>query len=563
LSSLAIVDDRVPLRLRYLAKHLSQHVNEQLDQDPVQSVDKHLEAFCNQVTRTIHSREFAAGQRRLVSYEQHGIPKGYESNAAQLELIPAGSIRTSFWLDDDGELSQIGGGETKFYLDHEAARIWIGTVSPRSARPLLARAINRYSEPFQLKDLSSLEAILSVAPGEIAEILDEREVPLVGAGPAGDWRFFDPAGAREEIDSDSQALDGDDWSTQAPDGEDASPDEPMDETSGNVEHGGSSRDGGLPLSSNGSLARDDTEASATVGPNGSGGLGSRRPVSRTSNGSQKVGGTAARLGTDDAPPTRPGHGNSGSPSGGDTPNRQASGSRPRRQAGAKGDSRQKGRYLTYVVPTSGGGVDEGDSERNTEPSESEALEIGAAAVRVVLDFETRHGRMPREMPHHNPGYDIVSESPTGELRYIEVKGIDGAWGERGVALSHTQFKFAQLRAGDAWLYVVEHARGPLQPILTPIQAPAAKVTQFIFDVGWKAVATETANHSNTARPTIGDEVMIEGGEVVKVAAIELLGDLIRIAAQDVDGSVRKIIWQPGNHMIVQGDQLGEDDSGAA
>src|SRR5262249_36208534 len=124
-------------------------------------------------------------------------------------------------------------------------------------------------------------------------------------------------------------------------------------------------------------------------------------------------------------------------------------------------------------------------------------------------------------------------------------------------------KFAQLRSGEAWLYVVEHARGPLKPVVHPIQAPATKVTQFVFDAGWKSVAKEVADRSSAAPPTPGDEVMIEHGEVVKVAAIELIGDLIRMEVQDVDGSVRKVIWQPGSHPIVRRDDLGEDDPGAA
>jgi len=89
-----------------LAKQLSQHLTEHLEDEPVRSLDRQLEAFCNQVTRTICSPEFAAGHRRLVSYEYHGILDGYEQNAAQLELIPAVSIRTHFWLNDGANSRQ-------------------------------------------------------------------------------------------------------------------------------------------------------------------------------------------------------------------------------------------------------------------------------------------------------------------------------------------------------------------------------------------------------------------------------------------------------------------------
>ena len=49
------------------------------------------------------------------------------------------------------------------------------------------------------------------------------------------------------------------------------------------------------------------------------------------------------------------------------------------------------------------------------------------AVAAVLAAERRLGREPQEMPHNNPGYDIVSRAPDGHLIFIEVKGrIEGA-----------------------------------------------------------------------------------------------------------------------------------------
>ena len=377
---------------------------------------------------------------------------------------------------------------------------------------------------------------MSVAPEDIAEILDEREVPRIGADTEEDWRFVVAPGPEDET-PDPREIDDRDLLIGSAEGEDAATSEPTDEPFGEPPAAG---------------VAAPVRGSAVSRPSDS-----TRPHPR------KTVEANIRPGTDDAPPTTPGHGNSGRPSGGSAPSRPPPGNRSPRQGGTKGDSRQKGRYLTYVAPTGGSEAVERGNPRDTEPSESEAHDIGAAAVRIALDFETQHGRKPKEMPHHNPGYDVISESPTGELRYIEVKGIDGAWGERGVALSHTQFKFAQLRSGEAWLYVVEHARGPLKPVVHPIQAPATKVMQFFFDAGWKSVAKEAADSFNMAPPTTGDQIMIEHGEVVEVAGIELIGDLIRIEVRDVDGTVRKVIWQPGSHTIIRRDDLGEDDPSAA
>jgi hypothetical protein len=559
LRSLDVVDDRVPPRLRYLAKQLSQHVTEHLDDEPVRSLDRHLGSFCNQVTRTICSPEFAAGHRRLVSYEFQGIFDGYEQNAADLELIPAVSIRTHFWLNDGANSRQIGGGATKFFLDREAGQIWIGTASSRSACPHLARAINRYCDPFQLKDLSSLEAILSVPPEEIAEILNEREVPDIGVDPQGDWQFEVPANSDEEAISDTPESDNEGWSMGAAEEGNATTGEPRDDPFG-VAGNNTPKRGGVSVPSSTIASAQGGANAARQGRSG----GSRSSVAPRPQ-PQKIDGVNARSSTDSAPPTMPGHGTSGGSPVGTGSRGEPSRNRSPRQRGTKGDSSQKGRYVTYVVPGGGGAESNGrDGMPDSEPSDSEARDIGAAAVKIALDFEREYGRRPKEMPHHNPGYDVISEGQPGELRYIEVKGIDGAWGERGVALSHTQFKFAQHRAGEAWLYVVEHARGPLEPIVHPIQAPATKVMQFFFDAGWKTVANVVAVPSNTTAARPGDEVMIEDGEVVKVTAVETMGDLIRIEVLDErDGSVRKVAWQPGHHIIVRRDELGADDTGAA
>jgi SNF2 family DNA or RNA helicase/predicted nucleotidyltransferase len=45
------------------------------------------------------------------------------------------------------------------------------------------------------------------------------------------------------------------------------------------------------------------------------------------------------------------------------------------------------------------------------------------AVEAVLAAERRLGRQPKEMPHNNPGYDVLSRDPlTGQILFIEVKG---------------------------------------------------------------------------------------------------------------------------------------------
>ena len=58
----------------------------------------------------------------------------------------------------------------------------------------------------------------------------------------------------------------------------------------------------------------------------------------------------------------------------------------------------------------------------------EVEEVDRRAVAAVLAAEKALSRQPKEMPHHNPGYDIESRDPiTGDLYFIEVKGrIEGS-----------------------------------------------------------------------------------------------------------------------------------------
>ena len=61
------------------------------------------------------------------------------------------------------------------------------------------------------------------------------------------------------------------------------------------------------------------------------------------------------------------------------------------------------------------------------------------------------------MPPGNPGYDIESYDDSGEdVRFIEVKGIDGPWTELGVGITARQYQEAQTRGDSWWLYVVEN-----------------------------------------------------------------------------------------------------------
>jgi hypothetical protein len=145
------------------------------------------------------------------------------------------------------------------------------------------------------------------------------------------------------------------------------------------------------------------------------------------------------------------------------------------------------------------------------------------------------------MSHTNPGYDIESTGIAGELRYIEVKGIDGPWDEAGVRLSATQFKFALEKATAAWLYVVENARDPANSRIYRIQDPANTATDFCFDAGWQTV--DVTDSSGTEQPVVGAEYPLDDGELVTVVEVQA-GAFTRVRVQSRDGSERFVIWKP-------------------
>jgi hypothetical protein len=59
--------------------------------------------------------------------------------------------------------------------------------------------------------------------------------------------------------------------------------------------------------------------------------------------------------------------------------------------------------------------------------------------------------------------------------------------QRPVALSRTQFEYAQEHGESYWLYIVEHADTADARILR-IQNPAGKARTFTFDRGWISIA---------------------------------------------------------------------------
>jgi hypothetical protein len=173
--------------------------------------------------------------------------------------------------------------------------------------------------------------------------------------------------------------------------------------------------------------------------------------------------------------------------------------------------------------------------RERERQRTEAREAGDAAEKFVVAQEAKAGRDAIRLGGNNPGYDITSKSMDGtDERFIEVKSISGEWGGIGVRLTPTQFAYAEQLGEKYWLYVVENAKTN-QPTIHAIQDPAAHVSAFCFDCGWREIAEIATKEAPPSLfvPKVGETVLFGENEVV-VEAVKSWGVFVQ-ATFKLDG----------------------------
>lgn len=179
------------------------------------------------------------------------------------------------------------------------------------------------------------------------------------------------------------------------------------------------------------------------------------------------------------------------------------------------------RWTSYAITK-----DQMESNRSEDDSNDDESPrshfIARSAVAFVMQYERSQGRKPQNMAQGNPGYDVESMQGSAIERYIEVKGIDAEWGKRGVPLSPLQLNCAQGLGDMFWLYVVENCTETESTRLHMIQNPAAKITQFNFDSGWKQAGKE-ASSFQILEPRVGwtlvehDNDVVRQGKIIEVS----------------------------------------------
>ncbi len=127
--------------------------------------------------------------------------------------------------------------------------------------------------------------------------------------------------------------------------------------------------------------------------------------------------------------------------------------------------------------------------------------VEMAAMRVAMDHERAHGRIPTDVSKTGVGYDVRSEGTEGDVRYIEVKG-HAATGD--VVLYYTEWQMAHRMREEFFIYEVDHAL--TQPELRIVRDPVGQgveATEKVVEYHIRAGALRAA-----ARPADA----AEGGE---------------------------------------------------
>jgi hypothetical protein len=195
--------------------------------------------------------------------------------------------------------------------------------------------------------------------------------------------------------------------------------------------------------------------------------------------------------------------------------------------------RRPGRLISYVES------DAADSQQSSSGDELQQRREATdeAAIKYVVVKERDEGRIPIVMDHSNPGFDIEAKDSNGNtVRYIEVKGLSGEWGERGVTMSNVQFDHARSQKDRAWLYVVEFATDSKRQRLWRIQDPASKANKFGFDHGWRHAGDEAPPPIPAeALLQVGARIRLSDASVGTVLSVKINGGIYTVKARRGDG----------------------------
>ena len=157
--------------------------------------------------------------------------------------------------------------------------------------------------------------------------------------------------------------------------------------------------------------------------------------------------------------------------------------RPASTPGPQNNTNVRENFVSYVAVNQSQ-----DDEEANGLSHQERLSLESQAIGFILSEEPNL----RKTPPNNPGFDLFElDAQNVPMRWVEVKSMKGAFDNRPVTLTSTQFEFAQEKQNAYWLYVVENAGNPDLARIIRIRNPAGKARNFTFDKGWREAAEES------------------------------------------------------------------------
>ena len=143
--------------------------------------------------------------------------------------------------------------------------------------------------------------------------------------------------------------------------------------------------------------------------------------------------------------------------------------------------------VAAVVPTH-----EAAAPHSGEPPMRCSDPVEDAAMAFAIAYEEGRNWRAEDVSAQSPGYDLLSRSPAGEVRYIEVKGRAGVG---AVELSENEWLKAEQMGEAYWLYIVTDAL--TSPGLHVVQDPAHRLAREevipqvryrVVQQGWARVA---------------------------------------------------------------------------
>ena len=495
---------------------------------PGRMTANHDETFasdCSAVEQVVRSEEFRSGLRRLIASTGIHVRDGDLEWLSDLALRPVEELYSELVWTDGQEVVEKSEGASDVLFDPDTGKI---VASVQAADVLYERvasviAHELAADGYILSDLSPLAAILRSDPDRISNLLTRLRVPtmideaeIVESEHQDDGGFIDDDSADEEAEGevegqaeaatqDDAGYDTDDDKTQpgTPDGK------------ATVGHGRQQGGSGVGVEDRGEDRED------------SGGADDRRGRSDV--------GKLEPLAEDDG--RRPSH------AGGDTQRAPFHGSgvgrpRPGRSRGSHSTGRSR-RAVTYV---------RGDSDSTQEQSEEmteHRTEVDRAAIEIVLQYERREGRDPHAMDHYHPGYDIESKDAEGAIvRFVEVKGLSGAWTDFGVGVKPRQIEQCRQEPDRFWLYVVEFALEAERAQVFAIPDPVSLIDEYRFDGGWKALSREQSGGDQPEQPSVGRRVRLSDSREGTIESVDSRGALMRLTVRLDDGSEERCVYAP-------------------